>query len=205
MADTYKITHYDKRGFVKYINILSQNIIKHDGGYRFNLQLDSYDPFARNNQPARAKLADITHAMGVTTVHSTNRKIPASRIVDTTAEEIFFMHIRGIPEWIDMEMKNVEQERLPSVLHQVMVDNVENAAYRSAALDSLKPYLIQKKLETRIDEAQETFIWLKDRFNIIVEVLEALVSVHEMICIWANETSRIAQLCEKPMDRSTFE
>ena len=144
--ETYKITHYDKRGFVKYINFLSQNIIKYDGVYRFNLQLGSYDPFARNSQQARTKLADITHAMGITIVHTTARKISASRTVETTAEEIFFMHIRGLPEWIDMEMQNVEQEKLPSVLHQVMVDNVENAAYRSAALDSLKPYLIQEKL-----------------------------------------------------------
>ena len=178
MAETNKITHADKRGFIKYINFLSQNIIQYEGDYRFNLQLDTYNPFARNDQLARTKLADITHAMGITVIHSSNKRTLANKMVDSTAEELFFLHVKGIPDWIEMQMKDVEPERLPAVIHQVMIENIQNAAYRSAALESLKPYLDQEKRETGIDEAQETFIWLKDRFNTMVEVLDALVAVH---------------------------
>ena len=72
MAESTKITHADMRSFVKYINFVSQNIILHEGEYRFNLQLDNYNPFARDDQPARARLADITHAMGITVIHSSS-------------------------------------------------------------------------------------------------------------------------------------
>ena len=184
MAESTKVTHADMRSFVKYINFLSQNIIHYEGEYRFNLQLDTYNPFARNDQPARARLADITHAMGITVIHSSSRRTPANKLVDTTAEEIYFLHVRGVPDWIESQMRDVEQERLPVVLHQVMTDNVQNAAHRSAALENLKPYLSQEKLECGIDEALETFIWLKDRLNTVVEVLDALVAVHEMIGVW---------------------
>ena len=205
MAESNRITHADMRYFVKYINFLSQNIIHYEGDYRLNLQLDTYNPFARNDQPARARLADITHAMGVTIIHSSSRRIPANKMIDTTAEEIYSLHVRGIPDWIEAQRRDIDQERLPAVLHQVMTDNVINAAHRSAALENLKPYLSQEKLGTDIDEAHESFICLKDRFKTMVEVLEALVAVHEVIGEWSNETNRIGLLCEKPLNRTEFE
>ena len=193
------------RSFVKYINFVSQNIILHEGEYRFNLQLDSYNPFARDDQPARARLADITHAMGITVIHSSSKRAPSNKLVDTTAEEIYFLHVKEVPDWIELQLRNMEQERLPAVLHQVMNDHVQHAANRSAALELLKPYLAQERLECGIDEALETFIWLKDRLSTVVEVLGTLAAVHDMIGVWADETNRVGLLCEKPLPRTVFE
>ena len=137
MAESTKITHADMRSFVKYINFVSQNIILHEGEYRFNLQLDNYNPFARDDQPARARLADITHAMGITVIHSSSKRAPSNKLVDTTAEEIYFLHVKEVPDWIELQLRNMEQERLPAVLHQVMNDHVQHAANRSAALELL--------------------------------------------------------------------
>ena len=107
---TYNITHGDKKGFARYLSFLSHNIIRYDGSYRFNFQLQDYDPYARNDQRARSKLADIMHAMG-TSIMTTTRRASVGRTVEITAEDVFFMHIRNLPEWVDLEMKNVEQEK----------------------------------------------------------------------------------------------
>ena len=62
--ETYKISHGDKKIFVRYLNFLSQNIIRYDETYQLNFQLQDFDPYARDYQPSRSKLADIMHAMG---------------------------------------------------------------------------------------------------------------------------------------------
>ena len=153
MAESTKITHADMRSFVKYINFVSQNIILHEGEYGFNLQLDCYNPFARDDQPARARLADITHAMGITVIQSSRRRANNNKPVETSAEEIYFLHVSPIPDWIEAQLENTDQEKLPAVLHQVMLDHVQHAAARSAAFELLRPYLAQEGLECGLDEA----------------------------------------------------
>ena len=194
MSEPVKITHADMRNFIKYINFISQNIIMHEEEYGLNLQLDCYNPFAKEDLPARARVADITHAMGVTVIQSSRRRAVNNKPVDSSAEEIFFLHVKEIPEWIEAQMNSVDQERLPAILHQVMRDHVQNAANRSAALEFLKPYLAQERLECGLDEALETFMWLKDRLSTIVEVLGALTAVHDVIGMWADETNRVGLL-----------
>ena len=177
------------RNFIKYINFISQNIILHEEEYGLNLQLDCYNPFAKEDLPARARVADITHAMGVTVLQSSRRRAVNNRPVESSAEEIFFLHVKGIPEWIEEQMNNVDQERLPAIIHQVMRDNVINAANRSAALEMLKPYLAQERLECGPEEALQTFVCLKDRLSAIIEVLGALTTVHDVVGMWAEETN----------------
>ena len=89
MSEPVKITHGDMRNFIKYINFISQNIIFHEEEYGLNLQLDCYNPFAKEDQPARARVADITHAMGVTVIQSSRRRAVNNKPVDSSAEEIF--------------------------------------------------------------------------------------------------------------------
>ena len=205
MSEPSKITHADMRSFIKYINFVSQNIILQEGEYRFNLQLDTYNPFASNEQPARAKLSDITHAMGLTILHSSKKRRPANRVSDTSAEELFFLHIKSVPEWIEDQINGADQERLDMIMYKVMNDHVMNAGPRSAAIEFLKPYIDQEELDTGPGGSLETFTHLKDRLNTIIEVLETLAEVHENIGLWAEETSRIGLLCEKPLSRTDFE
>ena len=205
MAESVKITHADMRNFIKYINFISQNIILHEEEYGLNLQLDCYNPFAKEDQPARARVADITHAMGITVIQSSRRRAVNNKPVDSSAEEIYFLHVKEIPEWIEAQMNSVDQERLPAILHQVMRDHVQNAANRSAALELLKPYLAQERLECGLDEALQTFVCLKDRLSTIIEVLGALTAVHDVIGMWAEETNRIGLLYENTLPRAKFE
>ena len=39
----------------------------------------------------------------------------------------------------------------------------------------------------------------------MLEVLGALITLHEVILSWSNETSRVTQLCENPVDAPTLD
>ena len=111
--ETYKISHGDKKIFVRYLNFLSQNIIRYDETYRLNFRLQDFDPYARNDQPSRSKLAEIVHAMGATIMPT--RRAPIGRTVEISAKDVFFTHIRNLPDWVDLEIKNIEQETFREV------------------------------------------------------------------------------------------
>ena len=56
-----------------------------------------------------------------------------------------------------------------------------------------------------IEDAQSSFNNLADRFKVMLEVLGALITLHEVIFSWSNETSRVTQLCENPVDTHTLD
>ena len=144
-----------KKFFVKYLKFISKNILEHEDRYHLNFQLEGFNPYMTNDQPVRQKLAEIVHAMGVT-IRSTRRP-PIGRTVEATAEDIFYTHLRGLPDSVEMEIQGIDPDMLQALLHQVMVQVIENAPYRSLEVDYLKPYLVQEDMKIGIEDVQRTF------------------------------------------------
>ena len=70
-------------------------------------------------------MGELVHAMGFS-IRPTRR--PATgQAVEATTEDIFYTHLRGLPDTIDLELQGVETDRLQQLIHQVMVEVVENS------------------------------------------------------------------------------
>ena len=108
-TQSHKITHGEKKIFIKYLSFISKNIIRHEEKYRLNFQLEEFNPYTANDQPIKQKLEEIMHAMGVS-IMSTKRP-PIGQNVEASAEDVFYTHIRNLPDWVDMEVQSIEQDK----------------------------------------------------------------------------------------------
>ena len=176
-------THGDKKLLTKFLRFISKNIIHIDGKYRLNFNLETFNPFSADNQSVQQRLGEIVHALGFSVRYP--RRTARGQAVPETCEDIFFQHVRNLPETIEMELQGIEEGRQQQLIHQVLTDVVENSPARSLEVNYLKPYMAQEGLQIGPEDATVSFGILFTRFKALLEVLQALTSLHEIIYDWS--------------------
>ena len=134
----------EKKLLSKFLKFLSRHIVVQEDRYKLNFQLESFDPYSSDTQPVQMRLGEVVHALGFSIRYP--RRIARGQAAQETSEDIFYQHIRTLPENIDIEMQGIEEGRHKQLIHQVIVDVVENSPARSPEINFLKPYMAQEEL-----------------------------------------------------------
>ena len=86
-----------------------------------------------------------------------------------------------------------------------MVEVVDNSPSRSLETEFLRPSYIQENLRIGEEESLRLFTELATRLKELLEVLAALVDLHEVVFEWSSETCRVIQLCEAPVENEIID
>ena len=81
-----------------------------------------------------------------------------------------------------------------------MVEVVDNSPSRSLETEFLRLFCIEENLWIGEEESLRSFTELATGFMEPLEVLAALVDLHEVVFEWSFETCRVIQLCEAPVE-----
>ena len=151
-------------------------------------QLENLNPYASDTQPRRYNRSwvrwsthwDIASDLLAGLLEVRQWKLPA--------------RIYSIIMFVTYLIQLTWSYKVSKQVHQVMVEVVDNSLSRSFETDFLKPYLSQENLKIGAEEALDSFNVLAGRFKVLLEVLGAMVALHEVIFEWSTETSRVTQL-----------
>ena len=143
------------------------------------------------------RLGEVVHALGFSIRYP--RRIARGQAEQETSKDVIYQHLRTLPENIDMELQGVEEGKHKQLIHQVIVDVIENSPLRSPEVNYLKPYMIQEGLLIGQEESLDSFNTVYSRFRALLDVLHTLISLHDIIHYWSIESSTVVQRCERPI------